>query len=152
MHFSWDICLTPSPVIIPLDSSLMSLILFPSSFTPSLKLSQWALPAPGLGSISPFKTGETHVQPSGQAPGKPLHSQKTKTPVIAPAYQPHIYEWVFLVLSRKTLPIHLFLSIIYSVGETKLLQEAVFQTCSLFSRRNSRGVWKESREQWLRTE
>ena len=43
---------------------------------PIVKLSQWALPAPELGSVSPFQTGKIHLQPSCQMLSKLHHGQK----------------------------------------------------------------------------
>ena len=99
MHFSPP-CLTPNPIIISPGLSLRSLVLSPSLFVCSLKLSQQVLPAPGLGSVSPFATRETHQQTSDQAQSELPHGQKKAIILaIAPASQTCVYEIGFLLLS-----------------------------------------------------
>lgn len=100
MHFSWAITLTPNPGIVPPDSSLSSFISTPSLFIPSLKSSQWAMPAPGLGYIYPFQTGGTHQQPSGQVTSKLPHDQKNTVFLWWHQLLSHVFvSWIFWVLS-----------------------------------------------------
>ena len=90
----------PSPTIVSLGSSLAGLVLSPFPFISRLKTTRWALPAPGLGSISPFVTDETHPQLSGQVLSKLPHGQKN--PKFLQLHQPLIHVFmrrVFLLLS-----------------------------------------------------
>lgn len=105
MHFCLDTGLVPSAVIVPPDSSLVSLVSSPSTFMPRLKPSQWALPATRLGSIPPLRQMGSicshHARCSINCPTVKRKKKKknNRIPAVAPASQPCIIRCIFLGLS-----------------------------------------------------
>ena len=61
-----------------LGSSLVSWAMSPSPFEPSLKPSQWALPAHGQESFFPFEIAAIHLLPAGLVLCTPPHDQRSQ--------------------------------------------------------------------------